>query len=512
MQNPSLNQINAVTEDWDDQVTSLKKKAVRGVLFLGFRRIAIQVIQSAASIILARILFPEDFGAFSIIFVVISFFSLVSDIGLHGAFVQSTKKPAYKELQSIFTVQVLMGLFAVFLIWFIAPFYLDIFHYSINNGLYLIRLSSFALVFFNLRLISGSLLEREMAFSKQTILEIIEIIILQVVTIILAIRGMGVASFIWGILISRLLIAIAYFFIKPWKIGIRINFKEIKPYFSFAFHYHVNSIIGTVNGSLVSVVAGGIFGPAKLGLISWAGGVGSLPRASGDIIARIAFPLGSRLQNDKKTLTKTIEKSIQYANFITFPVVALMIGLAQPITYIIFTSKWSGGIHSLYFFILQSIFISFTSILSSVLLGLGMAKVVRNINLISSAIIWILIFPLMHFFDYNSFAIATFFSSLTFLISLRELKKKVPIKILKYTYSYLLASVFAGLIVFSINIFYPLHSIFDLISVSIFGGLIYLFFLFLLEGSKIWKELLNYYYLYLGFTKFNFKFIEKIFK
>lgn len=512
MQIPNINQIDSINEDWEDEVISLKKKAVNGVFVLGFRRIGLQIIQSVANIILARILFPEDFGTFTIIYLITTFFSLVSDIGLSAAFVQKPKKPTTKELQSIFTLQVFMGFLAVFLVWIIAPFYLDFFHYSIKNGVYLIRLSSFALIFLNLRVISGCLLERELAFSKQTIIEVAEMFILQFVTIILAIQGFGVASFIWGVLVSRFLISVIYFFVKPWKIGLRFAIKDIKPYFPFAFSYHINSVVGVLNGSLITILIGSLFGPTALGLISWGGGVGSLPRAGGEIMSRILFPLCSRMQNDKKRLALTIEKSLQYTNLVTFPVVALLIALASPITYIIFTSKWLGGIPSLYFFALQSVFVSIGVILNMALLALGGASKVRNINIISTIIIWVLLFPLMKLFDFNAYAIAVFLSSLTFLFTLNELKKVVSISLVKYTYSYLLASILMGLIIYCITLFMPVRSLFSLISTGLFGGIIYLFLLFLLEGRKLWADIVNIYTLFLGFTGFNMRFIKKVLK
>ncbi|HLD11483.1 MAG TPA: oligosaccharide flippase family protein, partial [Patescibacteria group bacterium] len=95
----------------DTTYRSLKYKAANGVFLLGIRRVAIQFIQTASSIILARLLFPEVFGTFAIILFIVSFFTVFTDIGFGAAIIQQKKKVEEKQLQTLFLTQICLSVF-----------------------------------------------------------------------------------------------------------------------------------------------------------------------------------------------------------------------------------------------------------------------------------------------------------------------------------------------------------------------------------------------------------------
>src|SRR3990167_3382981 len=74
-------------------VSQLGTKAVSSAVVLGVRRIVFQFIITGSNIFLARLLFPEVFGAFTILIFILGFFGYFADIGFAAALVQQKEEP-----------------------------------------------------------------------------------------------------------------------------------------------------------------------------------------------------------------------------------------------------------------------------------------------------------------------------------------------------------------------------------------------------------------------------------
>lgn len=466
-----------------------KKKTLNALLALGFRRIATQLIQTTANIILARILFPTDFGIFALILLLVNIFTTLSDVGLNAALVQKNKEPTLKELRTVFTTLFFFGIFSGIIMLLITPPFFYLYRYQIPpQYYYLFFISVSAPIFFNLKLISYTLLERAIRFKELVIGEIFEIAIMSVSTLILALNGYGVASLVFGLLISRIVSAAIFFILSPWKIGFYFSFSLLKKFLNFGIPFQINTLVGLINGSIAPVVVGGLIGTNALGLVNWAGGVGAFPRMAGDVVGRIIFPAASRVQKNNRLLKTVVERSIQLSSLTTFPIVAIQTALAEPLTYIVFTSKWADAIPSLYFFILQSAFLSISVILINTLLALGKSKLVQNISLFWVGLQILLTIILIRLFGFVGFAIAGFIVSLTFFIPLFEIKKTIQIDIFKNSLSFLIYSLISGILVYLYRLLFPIKSILDLMLAGILGILIYTFLIVLFKKEEVKKD------------------------
>lgn len=492
-----INDVSQNSEVFTPEVSvgeTIKKKVVSGIVAMSFRRVIFQVIQTTAGIILARLLFPEVFGLFAIISFILGVFQLFSDFGLFAALIQRREKPKKRELESVFTAQIILALLAMSAMWFAAPLVVKYYFQQLGEGgIYFLRLSSTAILLYNLRLIPSALLEREANFKKIVIVEVIEIFVLEVTTILLVLKGFGLGSFIWAILISRFFAFLIYYSFKPWKVRLRLEVKPLAGLLKFGISFQLNTIISTLNSGLGPLVIGKMFSASSLGLVNWAGGIGALPKAFGEIFTRVIFTVSSRIQGNKILLSKTIERSIQLTSILSMPMVAILMALAGPVTFIVFTDKWAGGITSLYVFTFQSIFWIFGSLFISFLLSQGHSKKVRNITLFWSIIQWLLTIPLVKIIGFNGYAIASLLTSLLFVIPLRELKKEVDFSSLKHTLPYFILASVSGVIVYSYSELFLIGSIFGLVFASGLGFFSYSLLVFIFKGKEIKEDVVSIY-------------------
>lgn len=472
------------------EVGLLKKRALNGLFFLGLRRIIVQIILTGGNIILARLLFPQVFGTFAIALGVVNLLAIFAGLGLEPALVQKKEDPQKEELQSTFTVTLLLSLMVTLLIMALAPLLYRFYQEQLGeNGVFYLRLLSLSVLGSGLKGISGVLLTRRLDYTRAVLGEILEILILQVSTVALAFRGFGVLSFIWGMLLSRLLGFVIFFLLAPWPIGLKFSLKAVREIIPFGVNFQLSTIIGGLNGAVVPIFVGKVSGSAAVGLLNWAGGVAVFPRAMAEILGQLTFPVGSRTQDNKRLLRLIIEKSIQFSCLSAFPMVTILAALAHPLTYIIYTDKWIPGIPALYFFSLQSIFLIIGGVLTQTLLALGEAKTFRNISLFWAILQWVLTVPLVFKFGFTGLAMAGALVSATFFVPLILLRKKVKFEIGPHVWPYLGYSLVAGGAAFWLNQRYPAQSIWDLLLMAIFGGIIYLALIFTFKRKEIIEDI-----------------------
>ena len=117
--------------DQTPQPTSPDQHTVRiqltsGVFYIAIAKYAGIVISLAVSGVLARLLSPSDFGIVAVATVIITFFSIFSDLGIAPAIIQY-KKLTGEELNGIFSFTIWSGLAASLLFfgssWLIASYY-----------------------------------------------------------------------------------------------------------------------------------------------------------------------------------------------------------------------------------------------------------------------------------------------------------------------------------------------------------------------------------------------------
>lgn len=453
---------------------SLKEKAVTGLIFLGIRRVLVQLVLTVSNIILARLLFPSVFGAFSIMFGIISLLSLFSSLGLETALVQKKEEPGKNELRTVFTLRFFLSGLITLLIMIISPAIFGFYQKELGGeGIFFLRLLALVSIGFGLKGISAALLERRLDYFRLAVGDAIETLAVQAITVILAFRGLGVLSFVWGNIIGRFIGFLAFFVLAPWPLGLSINFSSIKKILPFGLNYQATNLIGGFSSAMIPIFVGKVSGASAVGYLNWAGGLAAVPQVFSEMLGKLAFPLSSRAQNDRKVLRNLLEKSIQLSCFTALPLVAVLLSLARPITYLVYTDKWLVAIPALYFFSLQSIFSTLGNVAIQTLFALGEAKAVRNISLLWTFMQWLLAIPLVLKFGFTGFALAAFLVSVTFFIPLIKLRRKFEFSVAGHFFPYFFYSLAVGVITFKLNQYYPVKKILDLVFLTAAGGAVY---------------------------------------
>src|SRR4030042_5836094 len=145
----------------DSKTTSeIREKIVGGRFALPSRTFILQAISFLGMFFLTVLLSPATFGIFYVVTAVISLLSYFSDIGLAAALIQKKENPTQKELATVFTIQQLLVM-SIILIIFLITDLIKNFYKLDTQGIFLLHALLISFLLSSLKTIPSVLLERK---------------------------------------------------------------------------------------------------------------------------------------------------------------------------------------------------------------------------------------------------------------------------------------------------------------------------------------------------------------
>jgi O-antigen/teichoic acid export membrane protein len=411
----------------DVDLAQVKTRSVRGLFALTSRTFFVYVISTVATFALTVFLSPEVYGTFFLVSAVINFLSYFSDIGLAAALIQKKERLAKTDLSTTFTIQQILVLTLVSLVFLLTPFIRSI--YSLTDaGVFLLWALAISFILSSLKTIPTALLERDLEFDKLVIPQVAESIVFNAVAVYFAWQGAGVASFAWAVLARGVVGLVLIYIIKPWRPQLGINRNSLSGLLRFGLPYQVNSLMAVVKDDGMTLILGGIIGQTGLGYIGWANKWVSLPlRFFMDNITKVAFPAYARVQDDAQVLKRGVEKTLYFMVLVTLPIFVGMALVAAPLVEIIPRySKWSPAIFPLYMYLINAVWASLSTPLTNTLNAIGRIKTTFKLMIMWTVLTWILMPILGIKYGYQGVAVAAAlisFSSIIVLVLVRRYVK-----------------------------------------------------------------------------------------
>lgn len=451
----------------------IKRKAVAGVVTFTLRTVFIQLFTFVATFILTILLEPSVFGIFFLVSAFINIFVYFSDVGLAAALVQKKDDPSKDDFKTTFTVQQLI-VFTLVLLGLAASSRIAHFYQLDRDGLMLVRILLISLILSSLKTIPSIIMERNLNFTKLVIPQIIENLTFYGCAVVLAIKGFGISSFSWAVLLRGISGLVAVYILSPWKISIGMNKNSLKELTRFGVPFQLNSILALLKDDLLTVILGKILTFGEIGYIGWAQKWAFIPlRFFMDNVNKITFPAYSRLQDHKEELEKAIGKSLFFVTFLVYPSVFGMAAVAPTVIGLVPSyEKWQPALPLLYLFAVNAIFSAVSTTFTNTLFAIGKPKVVLNLMVFWTVLTWLLTIPLTLKFGYIGAALASAAVAATSSLTIYFVKKEINVSVSKNIFGPLLLSVITFVLAKNLLAYLP-NSLISLIFTIIFSAIIY---------------------------------------
>lgn len=317
---------------------SLKSKTVHALFWSFLERGGEQGIRFVVSVILARILFPEQFGLIAMLTVFIALARSFIDSGFASGLIQK-KDITHEDKCSVFYFNIVLGFVMAGLICLIAPWIAAFYGAPLLTPL--TRVLSITLVTSSFGIIHGTLLSKQLDFKTQLKVRLISTSISGTVGLSMAYNGFGVWSLACQQLTSSVVHTLFLWILCSWRPSLVFSVVSLRGMFSFGSKLLVSGIISTFFKHIYLIVIGKLFTPAQLGYFGRARGIQQLPVSNLSIpIKRVTFPLFSTIQDDKERLKRVVHKAMTTLVLIHFPIMIGLAIVAEPLVIVLLTEKW----------------------------------------------------------------------------------------------------------------------------------------------------------------------------
>lgn len=317
---------------------TLKQKVIHGLLWRSMERFGSQAVSFLVSIVLARLLAPEEFGVFAILAIFLAVAGVFVDSGFGSALIQ--KKDADDlDFNSIFYLNIGASLLVYLLLFSVAPLIASFYGKPILAPV--LRWSALMLVFNGINGIQNAVLAREMKFDLSFYVNLSGIVSSGVVGVAMAYAGYGV----WALVVSQLggafVSTVARWFLIGWRPALQFSVERVRALFLFGSRIMATGLIDVFFNQVYGLIIGKWYSPADLAYYNRGDSIPCLAMGSVQgVVGGVVFPLFSKIQDDKAQMKAVMRRMMRMSSFFVFPALFGLAAVAKPLVELIFTEKW----------------------------------------------------------------------------------------------------------------------------------------------------------------------------
>ena len=301
-------------------------------------RCGAQLVGFVVSIILARLLMPNDYGLIALVGIFITVLNVFVDSGLGSALIQK-KDSDEIDFSTVFYFNIGMCMVLYFVIFFCAPF-IALF-YKNDKLVSLVRVLGLTVVVSGVKNVQQAYVTKHMMFKKFFISTLCGTIIAAFIGIFLAYKGFGVWALVAQQLFNLIIDTIVLWVTVPWRPIKVFSMDRFKLLFSFGWKMLVSALIDTVYGNIRALLIGRIYSPEDLAYYNQGERFPQVIVSNINTgIDSVLLPVMAQEQDDIIRLKSMTRRSIKTSTYIMAP---FMIGIAvtaPKIVMLLLSEKW----------------------------------------------------------------------------------------------------------------------------------------------------------------------------
>lgn len=454
---------------------SSKQKVAGGLFWSYGERIMAQLVSLIVSIVLARLLDPENYGVISIVMIFITFCDAIVTGGFGNAIVQ--KKDADElDVNTMLCCSVATSILLYIIIFCAAPYIASFYNMPIIRPI--LRVLGLRLLISGVNSIQRAWIQKRMLFKRFFISTSFGTIISAVVGISMAYMGKGAWALVGQYLTNSFIDTTVLLITNDWKPRFQFSWKRAKEMLSYGWKVLVTTVVYTIEGDLRSLIIGKKFGSADLAYYDQGKKFPNLLVTNiNTSISNVMFPVLSECQNDPTHLKQLCRRAVRIGIYLLSPLLIGLMGVADTFVIAILSEKWAPCIPFLRILTLVFLVRPFTTTCQQSILSVGRSDITLKIEIIVNAVaIGILFYSVFILESVIGIAIGTLIAELVSMGMFMYYENKI----IRYSYkeqlqdllpSLGLATVM-GVIVYIVH-FLPIHKWLALILQVVIGAVFY---------------------------------------
>ncbi len=322
----------------------LDRILVRGLAWTGAVKWLSQIFSWLSTLVVARLLVPEDYGVVAMAAVVLGLITFLNEFGL-GAAVVALRHLTKDQIAQIHSLASLFGVGGFLLScamaiptgrFFDAP---EVTNIMIAMGVGFIVLS--------MRSVPNALLEKELRFKFLAFLEGGQSLLATLTTVLLAWSGAGYWALVFGGLVGQVGATSVIWLSHPLRYAWP-SWQPLKEAIRFSSHVLISRIAWYVSNNADVFIAGRVLGQAIVGTYSFAGTLANVPQDKVTaLLSRVMPAFYSMVQHDAGAMRRYLLILTEGLALITFPLAIGMSLVAQDFVLVVLGTKWKAVVEPL---------------------------------------------------------------------------------------------------------------------------------------------------------------------
>lgn len=361
-------------------MNDLKKKTTSGFVYKFAERAGAQGISFVISMVLARLLLPQEYGIIALVTVFITICDVFVTYGF-GSSLIANKDSDSLDFSTCFYFGLALAIVLYIIVYFTAPLLADFYGNEILTPV--IRVMGLRIPLAAVNSVQHSYVSKHMIFKKFFYATIIGTIISGIAAVIMAYMGCGVWALVEQYLGNVCIDTICLFLICEWKPTLEFSWESLKKIYSYGWKILAVGLIDTGYTELRSLVIGKKYTSEDLAYYNKGN---QFPKFGMKLVEptvnSVLFPALSNCQDNREQMRSISRRIIKVSTYIIFPVMIGLAVVAKPLIIVVLSEKWLDCVIYLQIGCIANLFRPLQFINNSIIKGSGRSSLLLKLDII----------------------------------------------------------------------------------------------------------------------------------
>lgn len=316
----------------------LGKHAGKALASVAVSNILTNIMGLGGTIILARLLGPEDFGLMAMLATAIALLTVFENFGLYFATIQK-KTLSNEELNFLFWANLVVASLMAAVMFFSAGFIANFFHEPQLKELS--QVLALAFICRGAANQHAALLNRKLQHGKSSMATVVAVFLATGGSIVMAMTGFGVWSLIWRQVIEAFVRTVMLWLYTGWIPRFVSWQKDFMHSLGFGASMTVSNLMYYLSRNADDILIGKYIGAEQLGYYKLSYQILLLPlRRINEPVGQVMIPLLSQLQDQPERYRKNYMRAVHLLAMLQWPLGVLFLIHGVTIIEIVFGAEW----------------------------------------------------------------------------------------------------------------------------------------------------------------------------
>lgn len=319
-------------------MTSSKKNIIKGLFWTLSERFMSQIVSVIVTIVLTRLLAPEDYGVVSIVTVIITILNVFMTSGFSASLIQQEDVEQI-DYSTVLYFSILLGFLLYVGVFAISPILAAF--YNLPQLELVLKILALKIPLSALNSVQQAYVSRNMLFKKFFISTVTATVVSGIIGVVMAYTNFGVWALVAQDLSNVVTISVVLWFSVGWRPTLQFSFKRLKILFDFGIKIFIQTLFNTIYANIRSLLIGGFYSPTDLAYYTKGNQYPNLIVTNVDTaVSKTMFPVMSREQSDLDRIKVLTKRTAQVSSYIMSPILIGFFVCAKQIVSVVMTDKW----------------------------------------------------------------------------------------------------------------------------------------------------------------------------